>query len=84
MFAPVYDQNCNKLTFPRPIPLTNFAMKRGAERQMTKEDFKDGDVQPEARLADPDDIFGSLIPQHHILKSRPFVFIYYSVVFQSF
>jgi len=30
-------------------------MKRGAERQLTKDEFEDGDVEPEARLADPDE-----------------------------
>lgn len=30
-------------------------MKRGAERQLTKDEFEDGDVEPEARLVDPVD-----------------------------
>lgn len=30
-------------------------MKRGAETQLTKDEFEDGNVEPEARLADPDD-----------------------------
>ena len=30
-------------------------MKRGAERQLTKDEFEDGNIEPEARLADPDD-----------------------------
>lgn len=33
-------------------------MKRGAEIQLTKEG---GDVEPEARLANPDDTYSSLI-----------------------
>ena len=41
--------------FLRPIPLTNFTMKRGAERQLTKDEFEEGNVEPEARLPDPDD-----------------------------
>ena len=54
-----YVQNCTNCCGNNLIhPLTNFAMKRGAERQLTKED---GDVEPEARLADLDDTYGSLI-----------------------
>ena len=34
-------------------------MKRGAERQLTQDDFEDGNVEPEARLADPDDTCGN-------------------------
>ena len=37
------------------IPLTNFVMKRGAETQLTKAEFEDGNVEPEARLVDPVD-----------------------------
>jgi hypothetical protein len=39
-------------------------MKRGAERQLIKdefEEFEDGHIEPEARLTDPDDTHGSLI-----------------------
>lgn len=58
-----YVPNCTNCSSCSDLhtPLTNFAMKRGAERQLTKDD---GDFEPEARLADLDNTYGSLI--HHI------------------
>ena len=43
-------------------------MKRGAERQLTKDEYEDG-VEPEARLADPDDTLRfTHLPQHYIVN----------------
>lgn len=39
-------------------------MKRGAERQLTRDEFEDGDVEPEARLADPDEKPITHLSQH--------------------
>jgi NUP50 (Nucleoporin 50 kDa) len=66
-------------------------MKRGAESQLTKDEFEDGNVELEARLVDPVDTtrFHSSSIQStldtgfkkapdEILKTRAFVIIYYS------
>jgi NUP50 (Nucleoporin 50 kDa) len=54
----------------RPIPFAKFTMKRGAERQLTRDEFEDGDVEPEARLADPDEKSLAHLSQHIIVNVR--------------
>lgn len=43
-------------------------MKRGAERQLTKDEFEDGNVEPEARLVDPDDTHAVSLISLHIVN----------------
>lgn len=62
MFVPVMEvgwNNASKIitvtaTFIR-LQTYTLTMKRGAERQLTRDEFEDGDVEREVRLAIPDE-----------------------------